>query len=52
MKDVEREFGILVAQFAIMRGPARFWYIMTACVIMHTMIINDDHGKDVDYSFF
>jgi hypothetical protein len=47
-KDVERAFGILQAQFAIVRGPARFldqeclWYITTACVIMHNMIIEDD----------
>ena len=38
-KDVKRAFGILQAQFAIVRGPARFWdqdmlwYVMTACVI-------------------
>ena len=51
-----REFGILQTQFAIVRGPARFWdqeclwYIMTACVIMHNRIIEDDRGKDVDRS--
>jgi hypothetical protein len=53
-KDVERAFGILQAQFDIVRGPARFWdqeclwYIMNACVIMHNMIIEDDRGKDVE----
>ena len=57
-KDVERAFGILQAQFAIVRGPARFWdqdclsYIMTACVIMHNMIIEDDRGKDVDHAHY
>jgi hypothetical protein len=57
-KDVERAFGILQAQFAIVRGPARFWdqeclwYIMTACVIMHNMIIEDDRGKDVDHTHY
>ena len=55
-KDAERAFGILQAQFAIVRGPARFWdqdmlwYIMTACVIMHNMIIGDERGQDLDYS--
>ena len=55
-KDVERAFGILQAQFAILRGPARFsdqkmlWYIMHACVIMHNMIIENERGQDVDYS--
>jgi hypothetical protein len=57
-KDVERAFGILQAQFAIVRGPARFWdqeilwYIMMACVIMHNMIIEDEHGEEEhDYTY-
>jgi hypothetical protein len=54
-KDVERAFGILQAQFAIVRGPERFWnqnmlwYIMQACVIMHNMIIEDERGKNEVY---
>ena len=57
-KDVERAFGILQAQFAIVRGPARFWdqdmlwYIMTACVIMHNMIIENERGQDLDYTHY
>jgi hypothetical protein len=53
---VERAFGILQAQFAIVRGTAGFWdqeclwYIMNVCVIMHNMIIEDDRGKDVEQS--
>ena len=53
---MERAFGILQAQFAIVRGPARFWdqkmlwYIMHACVIMHNMIIENERGQDLDYS--
>ena len=55
-KHVKRAFGILQAQFAIVRGPARFWdqkmlwYIMHACVIMHNKIIENEHGQDLDYS--
>jgi hypothetical protein len=54
-KDVERAFGILQAQYVIMSGMARFWdqeilwYIMNACVIMHNMIIVNEHGQDLDY---
>ena len=53
-KDVERTFGVLQAQFAIVRGPARMWdkatlrQIMTACVIMHNMIVEDEHSEDED----
>lgn len=47
-KDVERAFGVLQARFAIVKRPARFWKkrvlhdIMSACIIMHTMIIEDE----------
>jgi hypothetical protein len=57
-KDVERAFRSLQAQFAIVRGPARFWYkevlwyIMNACVIMHNMVIKDECGKYLDYTFY
>ncbi|KAK9175120.1 hypothetical protein WN944_027126 [Citrus x changshan-huyou] len=54
-KDVERAFGVLQARFTIVRGPARFWDrdtlhdIMKACVIMHNMIVEDEHiTKDIE----
>ncbi|XP_050260007.1 uncharacterized protein LOC126705100 [Quercus robur] len=58
-KDVERAFGVLQARFAIVRGPARFFYhetlhdIMKACIILHNMIIEDERDEaeamDLDY---
>ncbi|XP_062118442.1 uncharacterized protein LOC133832070 [Humulus lupulus] len=47
-KDVERSFGVLLSRFSIVAGPARLWNkrilhdIMTSCVIMHNMIIEDE----------
>nr|XP_011462223.1 PREDICTED: uncharacterized protein LOC101310791 [Fragaria vesca subsp. vesca] len=52
-KDVERAFGVLQTRFAIVKGPARFWdretlqKIMKACVIMHNMIIEDEHAERI-----
>ncbi|XP_075666073.1 uncharacterized protein LOC142635907 [Castanea sativa] len=58
-KDVERAFGVLQARFAIVRGPAQFFYhetlhdIMKACIILHNMIIEDKRDEagtaDLDY---
>ena len=58
-KDVERAFGVLQARFAIVCGPARFFYhetlqdIMKAYIILHNMIIEDERDEaeamDLDY---
>lgn len=46
-KDVERAFGVLQKRWAIVKGPSRFWNkhvlhdIMSACIIMHNMIIEE-----------
>ncbi|KAL5737023.1 hypothetical protein ACOSQ2_031811 [Xanthoceras sorbifolium] len=53
-KDVERAFGVLQSRFAIVKGPARFWNkhvlhdIMSSCIIMHNMIVEDERGVDAD----
>nr|XP_016494954.1 PREDICTED: uncharacterized protein LOC107814133 [Nicotiana tabacum] len=47
-KDIERAFGVLQSRFAIVAGPPRFWRrevlhdIMTTCIILHNMIIEDE----------
>jgi hypothetical protein len=47
-KDVECAFGVLHARFQIVHQPARLWDettlqdIMTACIIMHNMILEDE----------
>ncbi|XP_047979395.1 uncharacterized protein LOC125221317 [Salvia hispanica] len=49
-KDMERAFGVLLSRWAIVKGPARFWYkevitdVMYACIIMHNMIVEQERG--------
>ncbi|KAL6658500.1 hypothetical protein ACP70R_004086 [Stipagrostis hirtigluma subsp. patula] len=56
-KDVERSFGVLQSRFAMVRGPARWWHketlwhIMTACVILHNMIIEDERDIEEDFEY-
>src|SRR5438105_2610958 len=47
-KDIERAFGVLQSRWAVVRGPAYGWDreqlsdIMTACIIMHNIIVQDE----------
>jgi hypothetical protein len=56
-KDVERAFGVLQARFAVVSRPARGWKhhnlktIMKACIILHNMIVEDERGTYLDYSY-
>jgi hypothetical protein len=56
-KDIERTFGVLQERFVIARGRARFWdnntlrNIMTCCVILHNMIIEDERGLDLKFFY-
>ena len=51
-KDLECPFRVLQSRFAIIAGSARFWEkhvlhdIMTTCIIMHNMIIEDERDLD------
>lgn len=53
-KDVERAFGALKARWHIIAQPSRLWFqddmhnIITACVIMHNMIVEDQIGEYVE----
>ncbi|KAK9997521.1 hypothetical protein SO802_022207 [Lithocarpus litseifolius] len=58
-KYVERAFGVLQVRFVIVCGPTRFFYletlqkIMTACIILHNMIVEDkrDDNEMVDLDY-
>lgn len=56
-KDVKRAFGVLQARFAIVRAPARVWdedtiqLVMTACIIMHNMIVEDEGVDEKDFRY-
>ncbi|XP_062180633.1 uncharacterized protein LOC133885025 [Phragmites australis] len=56
-KDFERAFGMLQSHFAIILGPGRLWdqkmlwQIMTTCVIMHNMIIENERGQEEDFEY-
>jgi hypothetical protein len=49
---VEQAFGVLQSCFAIVWGPTQLWdeetlnAIMTTCIIMHNMIIDDEGNVD------
>jgi hypothetical protein len=56
-KDVERAFGVLQARFAIVSRPARGWKhhnlknIMKTCIILHNMIVEDEHNSYLQYVY-
>ncbi|XP_062193599.1 uncharacterized protein LOC133897015 [Phragmites australis] len=57
-KDVERAFGVLQSRFPIVRGATRIWdeetlhNIMTVCIVMHNMIIEDERPDgDVEHVY-
>ncbi|XP_042051694.1 uncharacterized protein LOC121797018 [Salvia splendens] len=55
-KEVKRGFDVLQACWAIVKGPARSWYmyhivnVMYACIILHNMIIHDEGPRASDWS--
>ncbi|XP_040989005.1 uncharacterized protein LOC121236634 [Juglans microcarpa x Juglans regia] len=51
--DVEHAFGVLQQRFAILHGPSRMFKIkyltniMKVCVILHNMIIENEHDDNL-----
>lgn len=56
-KDIERVFGVLQARWAVLYGAAYGWdrhnlkNIMTVCIILHNMIIEDERGKNLPFVY-
>ncbi|XP_020161157.1 uncharacterized protein [Aegilops tauschii subsp. strangulata] len=52
-KDVERAFGVLQSRWGIVQNSAlsrdvrKLWEMMTACVIMHKMIVEDERDESI-----
>ncbi|CAH9124442.1 unnamed protein product [Cuscuta epithymum] len=53
-KDVERAFGVLQSRWHIVKGPARLLSakdlgkIMKTCIILHNVIIEDEHSQGIN----
>ncbi|KAI5021724.1 hypothetical protein ZWY2020_058454 [Hordeum vulgare] len=52
-KDVERAFGVVQSRWGIVRNRAltwdqgKLWEVMTACVIMHNVIVEDERDDSI-----
>ena len=52
-KDVEHDFCVLQSRWGIIRQPALTWSteklleVMTACVVMHNMIVEDERDDSI-----